>query len=299
MVARPLEQLTNTIRRINPNSASSPQLRSENLTELHTADELGVLAASFIELESALIEKNETIADRQAHLESTVAALELASQAKSTFLAHMSHELRTPLNDVLEMIEVLSGTALDERQSRYISTLGKSGKHLLKVINSILDFSKLESSKIELESIDFHLESLVEDCIETARPLAAEKNIDLIHSVDTDDVSFIRGDSAKLTQVLNNLLDNAIAFTASGQVALKVHCKPQDQDVIAAFSIVDSGIGMTQLQQQNLFQAISQGDPSTPRKFGGTGLGLVICQQLIELVEGNISCVSKPSLGTT
>ncbi|MGI9327621.1 MAG: ATP-binding protein [Pseudomonadales bacterium] len=299
IVARPLEQLTNAIRRINPSSASSPELRSQNLSELHTADELGVLAASFTELESALIEKNETIADRQAHLESTVVALEHASQAKSTFLAHMSHELRTPLNGVLGMIEVLSGTPLDERQTRYLSTLETSGKHLLSVINSVLDFSKLESGKVELESIDFHLESLLEDCIETFRPLAAEKHIDLFHSIDTDSIRFVRGDASKLKQVLNNLIDNAIKFTATGQVELKVSCKQQDQGVAASFSVIDSGIGMTKQQQQSLFQAFSQGDRSTTRKYGGTGLGLVICRQLIELMEGSITCDSKPSVGTT
>lgn len=299
IVARPLSSLTQAIEHINPRSVSAAQSHRQDLTALHTDDELGKLAVSFSEFEDALIEKNTMIKDRQSHLESTVVELERASKTKSVFLAHMSHELRTPLNGVLGMVEILSSTELNEQQKTYLSTLDSSGKQLLAVINNILDYSKIESGKLELESIDFSLKQLIDDCLLVFQPRAAAAGITLDSNIQLADIDYVSGDSVKITQVLNNLIGNAIKFTEQGSVCINLICRQAAEEIIAEIQIVDTGIGLTNEEQQRVFQSFSQGDRSTTRKFGGTGLGLAISKQLVELMGGALSVTSQHGVGSS
>ncbi|MDH3641075.1 MAG: ATP-binding protein, partial [Gammaproteobacteria bacterium] len=302
MVTRPLFTLTNAIHRINPHNSSPANSQEENLSELHTDDELGDLALSFSELEASLIEKNTAIADRQDHLEQTVEELERASAAKSVFLAHMSHELRTPLNGMLGMVDLLSSTGLNEQQQHYLSTLAGSSNQLLSVINNVLDYSKIESGKQELEKIDFDLETLAGNCIATFGAMAEAKGIKLAYKLDGADGAHVRGDPTKLTQVISNLLGNAIKFTDAGSVELEVATAVDtgtDADALrASFAVSDTGIGLTDSQRAHLFESFSQGDRSTTREFGGTGLGLAISRQLVELMGGAIMVSSRPGEGS-
>ncbi len=299
VVARPLGVLTRAIHRINPDNSLAARSQAQNLAVLHTDDELGDVAISVNQLESALIQKNNAIAERQERLEATVEALERASAAKSQFLAHMSHELRTPLNGMLGMTELLASTPLSTRQDQYLSVLMSSNQQLLAVINNILDYSKIESGRLELEHIEFDLHKLVDDCAALAEVGANRKGLSLPHTFVSDGPSRFVGDPTRLRQVLDNLLNNAIKFTAEGSVAMKVEVTPADKRMRARFQVVDTGIGISREQQTKLFQSFSQGDQSTTREFGGTGLGLAICKQLVELMGGQIEVASEPGQGTT
>ncbi len=299
VVTRPLGVLTRAIHRINPDNSLLARSQEHNLSALHTDDELGDMAVSVNQLESALIQKNNAIAERQDRLEATVEELERASAAKSRFLAHMSHELRTPLNGMLGMTDLMASTQLSNEQDQYLSVLKSSSQQLLAVINNILDYSKIESGRLELEHIEFDLQTLVNDSVALAGVDAARKGLRLPCSFICDGPSRFLGDPTKLRQVLDNLLSNAIKFTAEGSVSMKAEVTQADTKVRAQFEVADSGIGITPEQQRNLFQSFSQGDQSTTRQFGGTGLGLAICRQLVELMGGEIELESEAGRGTT
>ncbi|MEM1434742.1 MAG: ATP-binding protein [Pseudomonadota bacterium] len=301
LVARPLSTLTRTIHGINPDTSSESRSEEHLAPALHTDDELGEVAVSVNQLETALIEKNRAIVERQQHLETTVAELERASAAKSRFLAHMSHELRTPLNGMLGMTELLTTTPLNGQQAEYLDTLTSSSQQLLAVINNILDYSKIEAGRLELERIEFDLHRLVSDCVALAEGAAGRKGLSLQRSVRCDGPAQFLGDPTKLRLVLDNLLNNAIKFTSEGSVRISVEVEVEDagERTRAHFEVTDTGIGIAPEQQLNLFESFRQGDQSTTRQFGGTGLGLAICRQLVELMGGAIEVRSEPEQGTT
>ncbi|HHJ81141.1 MAG TPA: sensor histidine kinase, partial [Candidatus Tenderia electrophaga] len=224
-----------------------------------------------------------------------MAAAEAATTAKGQFLATMSHELRTPMNGVLGMLHMLGKSDLDERQQRFVGTATHSGEMLLTVINDVLDFSKLEADKLELEAIPFDLEGLLEHTVSLLALGAQEKGIELISSADFDLPRTLKGDPTRLRQVLINLINNAIKFTEQGDVV--VYATRLESGVVR-FGVRDSGIGMTAEQQQRLFKAFSQVDSSHTRKYGGTGLGLAISQKLIMAMGGKIRVASSPGLGS-
>ncbi len=298
VVTRPMGVLTRAIHRINPDNSQVTRSQQQNLSVLHTNDELGAMALSVNQLESALIQKNKAIAERQGRLEATVEELERASAAKSRFLAHMSHELRTPLNGMLGMTDLMASTPLSNEQNQYVSVLKSSSQQLLAVINNILDYSKIESGRLELEHIEFDLQALVADSVALAGVDAARKGLSLPCTFSSDGSPRVLGDPTKLRQVLDNLLNNAIKFTAEGSVAINVELKPDNTGMQAQFCLKDTGIGITPEQQARLFRPFSQGDQSTTRQFGGTGLGLAICRQLVELMGGQIELDSQPGRGT-
>lgn len=246
--------------------------------------------------------KDEMLRSQQSQIEAKA-----ESRAKSDFLAKMSHEIRTPMNGVLGMAQLLKDTPLNPSQFHYVNTIHGSGQALLGVINDILDYSKIEAGKMELEKIPFNLENLLNECASMFSLVADEKKLTLVCAMQPGLPTHIKGDPTRLRQIILNLLGNAFKFTETGEVVLRVlvmgesSVEPSTKscDHNLRFEISDSGIGMSEDVQKNLFQSFHQADTSTTRKYGGTGLGLAISQQLVNLMEGEIGVESTPNVGTT
>jgi two-component system sensor histidine kinase/response regulator len=234
-------------------------------------------------------------------LERAKAAAEAASFTKSAFLANMSHELRTPLNGVIGMVDLLARSPLDGRQRRYTEVARSSADILLAVINDILDFSKIEAGKLELEEVSFSLSEVVEEVAGVLALAAEQKGLELTCRTSPSLAQPVLGDPARVRQVLVNLVNNAIKFTARGEVAIaaQVIGDPAAGDAQAVLEVRDTGIGITPEAQKRLFQPFSQGDTSTTRTHGGTGLGLAICHQLVARMGGSLTCESQSGRGST
>ena len=223
-----------------------------------------------------------------------------ANQAKSQFLANMSHELRTPLNAVIGLTEMLKEDAEDDENEDYLEPLDRihnASKHLLTLINDILDLSKIEAGKIELFEEEFSLPKMVEDVIETSKPLA-EKNDNRIEIRMDQDLDSIYADQTRVRQIILNLISNACKFTEKGEVHIEVRKILEVETDLIEISVRDTGIGLSEEQQQKLFQAFTQADSSTTRKYGGTGLGLTITRQLSRLMGGDVTVESELGKGT-
>ncbi|WP_220743790.1 two-component sensor histidine kinase BarA [Shewanella colwelliana] len=223
-----------------------------------------------------------------------------ASRIKSEFLANMSHELRTPLNGVIGFAKQLLKTPLHTSQQDYIRTIEKSATNLLGIINDILDFSKLEAGKMVLENMPFALREVIDDTFSLLANSAKEKELELVVDIEPAINDNVSGDALRVSQVVTNLVGNAIKFTDSGSVHLKMRLIDDDNDTInIRCEITDTGIGIDKHQQSQLFQAFGQADSSISRRFGGTGLGLIITKRLINRMGGQIGCISAPNKGST
>ncbi len=310
-VTQPILEIAKAVERIKDGKLNT-RISTDSQGELrHLESGINTMAAA---LQTAHEEMQQSVEQATADLRQTLETIEIqnielqmarkdaeaASRVKSEFLANMSHEIRTPLNGVIGFINLLFKTSLNATQKDYLQTIQKSADNLLSIINDILDFSKVEAGKLTLDEVPMDIRDCIEESLTLMAPAAHEKNLELVPIIYSDVPARIVGDPLRLKQILSNLINNAVKFTEKGSVIVRAMLELESEnEVTLCISVTDTGIGMTLEEQKNLFQPFNQADSSTTRRFGGTGLGLVISKRLIEQMQGDIGVESHPHQGST
>ena len=254
-----------------------------------------MLKESNLNLEEKINVRTKELKTKNEQLRLANQTADNANKAKSLFLANMSHEIRTPMNGVIGLTELLLRTKLNDEQKSYLEKLKYSSNSLLHIINDILDFSKIEAGKFSIERTEFDFRKVLDSVVHIANVEAEAKGLTLSVSINKTFPSLVIGDPVRCSQILSNLLNNAIKFTEKGSVNLEVQ---QDKNDFVNIAISDTGIGISDEQQGKLFSAFTQADESTSRKYGGTGLGLVICKHLVSLMQGELNLRSELGKGS-
>jgi len=309
-VVNPIQQLTQAVKKIAKGELNTPIAtgsggeigsleegvkKMSNEMQLIRTDLQGQVNSATVDLKKTL----EELEIQNIELDLARNQALSASKIKSEFLANMSHEIRTPMNGVIGFTDLLSKTQLTTEQDDYVNTIHSSASSLLTIINDILDFSKIESGKLNIEHIPFNLDDVMAEIVTMFTPMAYKKNIELIYQPSAHLSDKLTGDPSRIRQILINLISNAVKFTQTGHVVIRIIQEPLDDKVNIRFTVTDTGIGMDELSKQRLFTAFTQADTSISREFGGTGLGLVISRKLAALMNGEIGFESTINQGSS
>lgn len=310
-LVRPIQSMLDTAAKLRGGHFDI-RFNSEGLSEFAELQQglnrmLENLQAEVADLKLSMSQANEDLRETLEAMEVQNIELSLArkeavegNRVKSEFLANISHEIRTPLNGIMGFAKLLGRSPLNARQLEYVQTIQKSSDSLLAIINDVLDLSKIEAGKLVLDQAPLDIEEVVYEVLNMLAPLADEKQLEQVAFIYDDTPRHILGDSLRLRQILTNLVNNAIKFTDAGEITVRVAMEERSsRESVLRFSVTDTGIGLDDSSRADLFRAFSQGDASTSRKYGGTGLGLVISKHLVEQMGGEISFESSPGKGST